>query len=438
MQLVEQHIIARSDPRYSVIDEAAFKSKNLYNASNYEVRQSYILAGKYLNYNAIQKRMQSHEAYKALPAKVSQQVLKQLDHDWDAFFKARKAYSEDPSTFLASPKIPGYKHKTQGRNMLVYTIQAMSRGKHGLKRGIIKPSMLAIEVQTKQKDVDQVRIVPRKGFYVVEVVYGKEVTQAKVHSAYYAGIDIGMNNLVALTSNKPHFKSILVNGRPVKSVNQFYNKRKAELQKQLGHTGTTARMERMTNKRNRRIDHYMHTASKRIVDLLVKEGIGTLCIGKNDRWKNEATMGKRSNQNFVSIPHARFIAMVTYKAELVGIRVVVTEESYTSKASLLDLDPLPVHDPNNGGEKHTFSGKRVKRGLYRASDGRKLNADINGAGNVIRKVAPDAFGLRAVEDGKEVLASLVVHPVRVSVLKAQPRALTETVPVQTRKAGGKE
>ncbi len=414
MQLVEQHVIDRNDPRYAIIDEAAFKSKNLYNAGNYEVRQSYIHTGKYLNYNEVQRRMQSHEAYKALPAKVSQQVLMQLHHDWDAFLKARDAYNEDPSKFLGRPKLPGYKHKTEGRNMLVYTIQAISRGKNGLKRGIIKPSMLAIEVQTKHKDIDQVRIVPRKGFYVVEAVYEKEVKQTSVNPAYYAGIDIGMNNLVALTSNKPGFRSVLVNGRPVKSVNQFYNKRKAELQKQLGTTGTTKRMERMTNKRNRRIDQYMHTVSHRIIDLLMKEGIGVLVIGKNDAWKQEANMGKRNNQNFVQIPHARFIAMLTYKAELVGIRVEVTEESYTSKASLLDLDPLPVRK-NGDDTKHTFSGKRVKRGLYRASNGRYINADINGAGNIIRKVAPDAFGQRAVEDGKEVLASLVVHPVRIVV-----------------------
>jgi len=298
--------------------------------------------------------------------------------------------------------------------MLVYTIQAMSRGKKGLKRGIIKPSMLAIEVQTKHKHIDQVRIVPRKGFYVVEVVYEKEVKQAPVNPAYYAGVDIGMNNLVALTSNKPHFQAIIVNGRPVKSINQFYNKRKAELQKQLGHTGTTKRMERMTNKRNRRIDQYMHTVSHRIVDVLVQEGIGVVCIGKNDAWKQEANMGKRTNQNFVQIPHARFIAMLTYKAELVGITVKITEESYTSKSSLLDLDPLPVR--NNGDEKHTFSGKRVKRGLYRASNGREINADINGAGNIIRKVAPDAFQrAEGVEDGKGMLASLVVHPVRIVV-----------------------
>src|SRR5258708_7272534 len=301
--------------------------------------------------------MQSHEAYKAVPAKVSQQILMVLDRNWKSFFEALEAYALDPSKFLGRPKLPKYKHKTEGRNILVYTIQAISRGKKGLQRGIIKPSMLPIEVQTKHKDIDQVRIVPRKGFYVVEVVYEQEVKQAEVNPAYYAGIDIGMNNLVALTSNKPHFTSILVNGRPVKSTNQFYNKRKADLQKQLGTTGTTARMERMTNKRNRRIDHYMHTASKRIIDLLVQEGIGVLCIGKNDAWKQEANLGKRTNQNFVQIPHARFIAMLAYKAELVGIRVEITEESYTSKASWLDLDPLPVR--NNGEEQHTFSGTRL-------------------------------------------------------------------------------
>src|SRR5581483_9790882 len=327
MQLVEQYVIDRNDPRYSAIDEAAFKSKNLYNAGNYEIRQSYIFTGKYLNYNEMDRRMQAHEAYKALPAKVSQQVLMQVHHDWDAFFKALAAYKADPSKFKARPRIPGYKHKTEGRNLLVYTIQALSRGKRGLKRGMIKPSMLDIAVKTKRKDINQVRIVPRKGFYVVEAVYEREEKQAPVNPAYYAGIDIGMHNLVALTANKPGFRSVLVTGRPVKSINQFYNKRKAELQSQLRRKGRTARMEHMTNKRNRRIDHYMHTVSRRIIDLLVKEGISTLVIGKNDGWKQEANMGKRNNQHFVQIPHARFISMLTCKAELVGIRVEITEES---------------------------------------------------------------------------------------------------------------
>src|SRR6266436_236816 len=142
MQLVEQHVIDRKDPRYSVIDEAAFKSKNLYNAALYEVRQAFIHESKYLNYSEMDKRMQSHEAYKALPAKVSQQILMVLDRNWKSFFEALEAYQEDPSKFLGRPKLPKYKHKTDGRNILVYTIQAISRGKNGLKGGLITPSQL--------------------------------------------------------------------------------------------------------------------------------------------------------------------------------------------------------------------------------------------------------------------------------------------------------
>ena len=418
MQLVEQHCISKNDPRYSVIDEAAFKSKNLYNAALYEIRQAFIHEGKYLNYHEMDKRMQSHEAYKALPAKVSQQILMVLDCNWKSFKEARKAYEKDPSKFTGRPRLPKYKHKTEGRNILVYTVQALS--KRGLKRGLIQPSMLPIEVKTQQKDIDQVRIVPKRGYYVVEVVYGKEPIQAKVNPAYYAGIDIGMNNLVALASNKPGFTPVVVNGRPVKSINQFYNKRKAELQEKLGHPGTTARMERMTNKRNRRIDHYMHTASRHVIDLLVQEEIGVLVIGKNDGWKRECAMGKRTNQNFVQIPHARFIFMLTYKAELVGITVLITEESYTSKASFLDRDPLPVRNPKDDTE-HTFSGKRVERGLYRASDNRYINADVNGAYNMVRKVAPDAFGSEGVEDGRAL--PYVVHPGRITLAKPRKIAM---------------
>src|SRR6266702_6553087 len=296
MQLVEQHVIDRHDPRYAVIDAAAFASKNLYNAANYEMRQVFIHQGRFLSYNPLDKLMQFHEAYKALPAKVAQWVLKGLVNNWKSFREARERYQYDLSKFTGRPQLPKYKHKSNGRNLLVYTIQAL--GKRALKRGLIEPSMLPISIKTRHKErIDQVRIVPRKGFYVVEVVYEKAIKQAPVNPAYYAGIDIGVNNLVALTSNKPGFQPVVVNGRPVKSVNQFYNKRKAELQQKLGHTGTTARMERMTNKRNRRIDHYMHTVSHQIVDVLVQEGIGTLVIGKNDGWKQQIEMGKRNNQN---------------------------------------------------------------------------------------------------------------------------------------------
>jgi putative transposase len=406
MQLTEQYVIDHDDSRYRVIDAAAFASKNLYNAALYEMRQAFIHKGIYLSYEEMDKRMQPCEAYKALPAKVSQQILRQLADAWEAFREAKAAYEKDPSKFIGRPKLPKYKHKQEGRNMLVYTIQAIS--KRGLTRGLVQPSMLSIGVPTKQKHINQVRIVPRNGFYVIEVVYEQEPVQSDVNLAYHAGIDIGTNNLLALTSNKPAFQAIVVNGRPVKSVNQYYTKRKAALQKKLGKTGTTRRMERLTNKRTRRIEQYMHTASKRIIDLLVKEGIGTLVIGKNDAWKQEAHLGKRNNQNFVQIPHAPLIAMLSYKAELVGIRVLITEESYTSKASFLDRDPLPAY--NNVKEKYTFSGKRVKRGLYCASKKRLINADINGAYNIIRKVAPDAFGPEGVEES-------VVPPVRITLAK---------------------
>ena len=419
MQLVEQHVINKRDPRYSVIDAAAFASKNLYNAANYELRQAFIHEGRFLPYNQLDKLMQPHEAYKALPAKVAQWVLKGLVNNWKSFLEALKAYHEDPSKFTGRPCLPKYKHKTEGRNLLVYTIQAISR--KALKSGLIQPSQLEIEIATRHAEsVDQVRLIPRKGYYVVEVIYEQAVKQAPVNPAYYAGIDLGIGNLATLTSNKPGFVPVVVNGRPVKSTNQFYNKRRAELQHKLGRTGTTARMEQLTNKRNRRIDHYLHTASRFIIDLLVREGIGILVIGKNDGWKQEIEMGKRNNQNFVQIPHARFIHMLRYKAELVGITVLVTEESYTSKASFLDRDPLPVHKPGDDTQ-YAFSGKRIERGLYRASNGRYINADVNGAYNIIRKVAPDAFGSEGVEDGEGMLASLVVHPVR------------SVIPVRTRK-----
>jgi putative transposase len=190
----------------------------------------------------------------------------------------------------------------------------------------------------------------------------------------------------------------------VKSINQFYNKRKAELQQQLGTTGTTQQMERLTAHRTRQIDHYLHTASRRIIDLLVAEGIGTLCIGKNPLWKQNARMGKRNNQNFVQVPHARFIDMLTYKAELVGIQVKITEESYTSKASFLDADPLPVYGDE---DLPAFSGRRVKRGLYRAANGRRINADVNGSYNTMRKVLPNSFG--------QGIAGTAVCPVRLPV-----------------------
>jgi len=404
MQLVEQHVISKTDPRYAKIDKAAFASKNLYNAALYEIRQAFIHKGKYLSYNQMDKRMQKHEAYKALPRKISQQVLRLLDNNWQSFFKALEVYREDPSKFLGRPRLPRYKDKTKGRNILVYTVQALS--KPALKMGIVKPSQLGIEIRTKQKHVDQVRIVPRNGYYAVEVVYKREATQAEVDPVLYASIDIGVNNLVALTSNKTGFIPCLVNGRPIKSINQYYNKQREHLQKKMKKDQYTSHhLESMTNKRTRKIMHYMHNASRHIIDLLVREGIGTLVIGKNACWKQEPEMRKRDKQHFVQLPHAQFVDQLCYKARLVGIQVILQEESYTSKASFLDNDPIPTYDEVDN--EPVFRGRRIKRGLYKASNKRKINADVNGAYNILRKASPNAFS-NGVED-------VVVHPVRLAV-----------------------
>jgi putative transposase len=423
MQLVEQHVIGKSDPRFAAIDAAAFKAKNLYNAANYLVRQAFIFEQRYVGYAELFHLLKHHDAYTALPRKVSNDILRQLDKNWRAFFAALAAWKEDPSKFTGRPKLPKYKDKTKGRFLLIYDIQAISR--RALARGILAPSGLSIEVQTAHCRVKQARIVPRIGFYVVEIVYEQQEAAPSGDLALYASVDIGVDNLAAITSNKAGFVPRLVNGRPMKSTNQFYNKRRAELQAALGHEGTTARMERFTAKRTRRINHYLHTASKVIIALLVQEGIGTLVVGKNPGWKQEAELGRVNNQHFVGLPHARFIAMLEYKAKLAGIRFVLQEESYTSRASFLDGDPIPTYDPVAEG-KYVFSGKRVKRGLYRAKDGRCLNADVNGSANILRKALPNAFEA----DGIEAVA---VRPVWLTFAwSVQPRALAAAGAIPTR------
>jgi putative transposase len=419
MQLVEQHVVKRSDSRFPAIDAAAFKAKNLYNAANYLVRQSFICEHHYLGYAALFHLLKHHEAYTALPRKVSNDILRQLDKNWRAFFAACEEYQKDPSKFTGRPKLPRYKDKTKGRFLLIYGMQAISR--RALAQGRLRPSGLDIEVQTTHKAVKQARIVPRVGYYVVEIVYEQAESAPAGNPALYATVDLGVDVLAAITSNQEGFVPRLVNGCVLKSYNQFYNKRRAELQAALGHEGTTARMERLTTKRTRRINHYLHAASKTLITLLVQEGIGTLIIGKNLLWKQEVELGRVNNQHFVQLPHVRFIEMLTYKAELAGITVKVQEESYTSKASFLDLDPLPVYDPKRE-EKPAFSGKRVERGLYRAKNGRRIQADVNGSYNIGRKAFPNSLG-------QGIEAAMAVRPVGLPISTVVQPCARDRAPV---------
>jgi putative transposase len=313
-------------------DQAAFASKNLYNQASYQIRQAFIHEGKYLPYAAIFHRIKHMDCYQALPRKVSNSILILIHQNWVAFFKANEAYKADPSKFLGRPKIPGYKDKEKGRNILIYDKQAL--GKRAFKKtGKLVPSGVPLEISTKViwEQLDQVRIVPRGSGYVVEVVYTLKERQAAVDPRLIAALDLGVDQLAALTSNKPGFVPRLINGRPLKDFNHYYNQQRAHHQERLAKQSrrTSHRLDGITAKRTRRVNQYLHTASRRIIDLLVEERIGTLVIGLNRQWKQEVELGRRNNQTFVQIPHSRFIDMLMYKARLVGIHVIVREESYT-------------------------------------------------------------------------------------------------------------
>jgi len=402
MQLVEKHVIKSSHRFFEEIDNLCFLSKNLYNAGNYVIRQAFINNSESLNYYEIQRQLQSSVDYKALPPKVSQQILILLDKNWKSFKSALKSWLENPYIFLGSPKLPKYKHKTNGRNILVYTVQALS--KPALANGVIKPSKTNIEIPTKSTNIAQVRFIPKLDHYVIEVVYNQEPELANVDVNKVASVDLGLNNLAAVTFNQAGVAPLLINGRPLKSINHFFNKQKSALQSIIG-TGTTKRIQKLCTKRHHKVDDYLHKTSRFIIDKLVDMGVGTLVIGTNDNWKQEIDLGSRNNQNFVQIPHTTFIKKLTYKAELVGIKVIINEESYTSIASFLDMDDIPVYQK---GVKHTFSGKRIKRGLYRSANSQLINADVNGSYNILRKAVPNALS-----DGIE---GIVVCPVKITLL----------------------
>ncbi len=391
MRQVERHIVKENSPFWKQIDNLCFLSKNLYNYANYLIRQSFIFDKVYLGFNQVYHLVKEQPDYQALPRKVSQQVLRVLAQNWKSFFEANKAYQETPDKFTGRPKLPKYKHKTQGRNLLIYTRQAISKTE--LKKGIVKLSGTDIAVPTKAQNIAQARIIPKVGQYVIEIVYEQAEAHTVNNSEVIAAIDIGVDNLATLTSNQQGFVPILVNGRPLKSLNQLYNKIKAKLQSQLPDKQLISkRIKKLTAKRNNRVDSYLHQVSRWIIDYLDSRGIGKLIIGKNLLWKQSVNNGQKNNQSFVSIPHDNFIKMLIYKGFMKGIKVITTEESYTSKASFLSLDFIPKYG-DDGANKVKFSGYRETRGMYKIKGEKtRINADVNGSYNIMRKAMKCGLG----------------------------------------------
>ncbi|WP_253881057.1 RNA-guided endonuclease InsQ/TnpB family protein [Microcystis aeruginosa] len=351
--------------------------------------------------------MKKTEQYQALPAKVSQQVLRGLDKNWQSFFAASSEFKSHPDKFLGKPKIPSYKEPNKGRNLLVYTIQALS--KVGLRQGLVKLSGTSIALPTRVAErIAEVRIVPKCDCYVIEVIYEK-TEQFLAPNEKIAALDLGIDNLMAVTSNQPDFIPLLINGRPLKSLNQFYNQRRAKLQSLLkGNRQSSQKIHRLTRCRNQKVDDYLHQASRYLVNLLVEQEITTLVIGKNDGSKQEVNLGKVNNQKLVTIPHRRLIEMISYQCQLAGIKVIIQEESYTSVANFLNDDPLPVYGETT--EKPVFSGKRIKRGLYRTDRGFLCQSDVIGSYNILRKAFPNAFNRYGIE-------GCVVHLRRINLSK---------------------
>lgn len=370
MILTERHIIKKINPLYSELDDLCFLSKNLYNSALYTVRQFYFTNKKYFNWIKVNNQFvnDKQQDYYALPCKVSQQTLKMVDQNMKSFFNAIKAKN-------SKPKLPKYLDKIKGRFVVTYTNQAIS--KTSLQKGYIELSKTNIKIKTKVKDVKQVRIVPRNNFIVVEVLY---YAKSKLHDKSketYCGVDFGLNNLI--TCSFKNDSPLIMNGKPLKSINWHYNKEKARLQSLLNKgKKTSKKIQNITLKRNNRINDYLHKTTKIFVNYLVSKEINNVVIGYNKEWKQWINIGRVNNQNFVGIPYYKLLNMLTYKCEMEGISVIVTEESYTSKCSFLDDEDICKHEE--------YVGKRIKRGLFRASDGSIINADVNGALNILKKV----------------------------------------------------
>ena len=382
MRLVQRHTIGPNHEYYSYFDRQCFLSKNLYNLANYHYRQHFFKTHKKLDFNQLYHKVSKTEAYYSLPnTKVAKQIIRKLHKSWKGYFQAHKDWKKHPEKYLGEPKIPKYKDKELGRYLLVFPIETIS--KPYLRRGIVKLTPCPVQLVTGLKEIIEVRVIPKHGCYVVEIVYEQEELSSSTDTAV-AGVDIGLVNLLTLTSNQSGVKPLLIKGGALKAINTNYNKKKAKLQQEieLKHgKKTSKRLKALIHKRNCRVENYLHTVSRRVIDWCELNSIGTLVVGKNDHWKQNINIGKKNNQQFVSIPHARLIEMLCYKGELMGIKVVVVEESYTSQSSFLDFDPLPTY----GEKKPFFSGKRIKRGLYRTATGKLINADVNGSYNCIRK-----------------------------------------------------
>ena len=409
VQRVEKHSIKPSNPFYAMFCDFAHKSKNLYNHANFLVRKEFLQNDRWIRYGEMDKLLKADlefDDYRQMPtAQSAQQTLRLLEKDWKSFFAAIKDWSAHKEKYLGRPKLPKYKPKN-GKHIFILTNQNVKLKKDTLyfpktfQGFTVRPRFVEL---TNFVSFQQVRFLPGFHSFTIELVYTMKVPDVTfADNGRYLGIDIGLDNLATVVNNAG-LKPVIINGKGLKSINKYYNKKIShyrEIAKRMNAKDYTNRMDSLKRKRNHKINDYMHKASSYLVRYALSNHFHTIVIGNNKEWKQNSSMGKTVNQSFVGIPHMRFIEMIRYKAQNVGLNVILTEESYTSGTSFLDGEE-PVKANYN-------KKRRVYRGLFVSNTGRKINADVNGAYQILKKVFPKAFA-----DGIEGVA---LHPVRVSIV----------------------
>ena len=393
MKQVERHWIREGHKLYPICDDLTFKAKNLYNAGLYQIRQSIFERNKsqeeekssVLSWTelASQFRKEKQSDMLALPSKVSANILKTLGSTIHSYYQTLKAFHDKSNLGVTSrPQLPRYLHKTEGRYVVEFTNQTISRKKGLNGELILCPRDLNLSIPTKVTNPKCVRIVPKLKTFVIEVIYEVEISSLK-QTENYAAIDLGIDNLATMTFSDGT-NPLVVKGSQLKSINQGYNRLIAKAQSKLpANQKTSQHIHRLWRNRELKLQSELHKITSFLSLYFDEMAIETVFVGKNQGWKQEVSLGKKVNQSFTQIPFNTFISQLTYKCLLKGITVVEQEESYTSKASFLDEDEIPVY--KNIQDKPQFSGKRISRGLYQSKDGRVLNADVNGSYNVLVK-----------------------------------------------------
>ncbi len=385
---VEKHIIKSSDSFFLMLMDFCHKSKNLYNHANYLIRQAFTSENNWIRYAELDRMLKTDEEYpdyQNMPtAQSAQQILRLLDKNWKSFFASIKDWSKHKEKYAGKPRMPKYLKKN-GHYPLILTNQncKLKDDKIHFPKAF-QGFTITPKFTEKQNFISfqQVRLIPRKKRIIAELIYIVKTPEQKQDNQKYIGIDIGVDNLATVCNNVGK-QAFIINGKPVKSINQYYNKKIShyrEVCKRMNSMDYSERMDRLTEKRNVKIDDYLHKASRYIIDYCLKHDIHTIVIGKNKEWKQNANLSKRVNQHFVQIPFARLIEMIQYKAEEQGIAVILTEESYTSGTSFIDNEE-PVKANYN-------KTRRIHRGLFVSNHGMKINADLNGAYQILKKVFP--------------------------------------------------